>query len=349
MERDKYVAYVGSYTHEKSKGIHLFNMDVDSGRISEWKEIECNNPSYITIANSGKYLYSIVDEGVAAYAILDDGDLELMNVKSINGMRGCHIWLTKDDRFMFVSGYHDGKITVMKINSDGTVGHITDEVFHKGVGSIAERNFRPHVNWSTLTPDEKYLCVCDLGIDQIKIYQFDNAGGKIKLYDIIRTQLEAAPRQMTFSNDGRFAYVVCEQKDFINVYSYDPEAKNPFEFVQNIFTLRREHRNNSAPANLIFTQDGNILMCSNAGYNAVTMYDVNKENGTLTMKSCLPVSGDYPKYIALFPDGRHLASMNHDGNTITLFTFHPDRGLIVMNGHELKISKPNNMVIKKLG
>lgn len=346
MAQAKYVAYVGSYTHEKSKGIHIFNMDVKKGRISEMKEIQCDNPSFIALANTKNVLYSIVDEGVAAFAILEDGDLELMNVKSINGMRGCHISVTKDDRFLVVSGYHDGKITVMHINSDGSVGHIADEVFHKGIGSVAERSFRPHVNWSTFTPDESLLCACDLGIDQIKLYEFDHVSGKLKLFDIIRTQLESAPRQITFSPDGKFAYVVCELKDFIDVYSYDSKTKH-FEFIQNIFTLRKEHRSNSAPANLIITDDGEHLLCSNAGINTVTMYDITEE-GLLTMKSSLPLSGDYPKYIQMFPDGKHLISMNHDGNSITIFTYHPDNGLIVMNGLDIKISKPNNMVIKRL-
>jgi 6-phosphogluconolactonase len=41
-------------------------------------------------------------------------------------------------------------------------------------------------------------------------------------------------------------------------------------------------------------------------------------------------------------------SMNNEGNSITIFTIHFDKGLIVMNGPELKVSKPNNMIIKKL-
>lgn len=95
--------------------------------------------------------------------------------------------------------------------------------------------------------------MCDLGIDQIKIYEFNHTTGKLKLYDIIRSQLESAPRQMTFSPNGRFAYVVCELKNYINVYSYHNSGeKGRFEFVQNIFTLRKSHKSNSAAANLIF-------------------------------------------------------------------------------------------------
>ncbi|MGN0320523.1 MAG: lactonase family protein, partial [Lachnospira sp.] len=124
----KYVAYVGSYTHENSKGIHIYDCDVAKGRITERAEVSIDNPSFIAFSSDRNFLYAICDQGVSAYAILDNGDLELMNVASINGMRGCHICVTSDNRFLIVSGYHDGKITVMRINADGSVGCIADEV-----------------------------------------------------------------------------------------------------------------------------------------------------------------------------------------------------------------------------
>lgn len=346
---DKYVAYVGSYTHESSKGIHIFDMDVDKGRISQRGEVQIDNPSFIAFSHSKKHLYSICDQGVAAYTILDNGDLELLNVLSINGMRGCHITVSSNDRFIIVSGYHDGKLTVVSLTEDGCLDHITDEVFHKGMGSIADRNFRPHISWSVFTPDDELLCVCDLGIDQIKLYEFNHRTGKLKLYDIIRSQLESAPRQMVFSADGKYAYVLCELKNYINVYSYDKNnGKSRFELIQNIFTVRKGHRSNSAAACLCFSNSGDNLICSNAGDNTVTIYSVDKETGLLNSLSSLPVSGDYPKYISMFPDDNHIMSMNNEGNSITIFTIHFDKGLIVMNGPEIRISKPNNMIIKKL-
>ena len=47
----------------------------------------------------------------------------------------------------------------------GKVGEITEEIFHKGLGSIAERSFRPHISCVKMTRDNKYLCAADLGID----------------------------------------------------------------------------------------------------------------------------------------------------------------------------------------
>lgn len=352
MSMEKYVAYASTYTHSqgklKSNGIHIYDMDVPKGRITERKEVPINNSSYVLLSHNERYLYSICDEGLTSFRILEDGDLKLINVAGINGMRGCHLSTTKDDRYIFVSGYHDGKVTVLQLNEDGSVGRITDEVFHSGMGSIAERNFRPHISCAQLTPDEEILCVCDLGIDQVKLYDFNHDTGKIRLLDILRIQLESAPRHIMFSADGRFAYLLCELKNYINVYAYNPKEKERFEFIQNIFTVRKKHRSNSAAASMRFSINGNHVFCTNAGDDTLTIYNVDKNTGLLTMNSSLPISGDYPKDVCIFPDCNHVMSLNHDSNTITIFTINYEKGLIIMNGKEIKIAQPNNMVIKKL-
>jgi len=46
----KYVAYAGSYTHESSKGIHIYDCDVAKGRITEREEVAIDNPSFIAFS-----------------------------------------------------------------------------------------------------------------------------------------------------------------------------------------------------------------------------------------------------------------------------------------------------------
>ena len=79
--------------------------------------------------------YSIADEGVVSFRILQNGSLARLNSAPIRGMRGCHLCTDKEDKYVFVSGYHDGKTTVLSLNKDGSVGQIVDEVFNKGYGS----------------------------------------------------------------------------------------------------------------------------------------------------------------------------------------------------------------------
>ena len=146
MKKDKYVAYVSTYTREDDWGIRIYDADVSEGRLTEREHVSITNSSYLTISHNGRFIYSITDMGVESFRILKNGSLEPVNKASINGMRGCYISTDYTDNYLFVAGYHDGKITVLKLNDDGSVGGITDEVFHKGIGSIAERNFRPHVS-----------------------------------------------------------------------------------------------------------------------------------------------------------------------------------------------------------
>ena len=104
MAKKKYVAYVGSYTYTgKAKGITIFDVDVEKGLFKRREEIEVANPSDIMTTHDRKILYSIADEGVISFRIKEDGSLEKMNTRKINGMRGHHLSVDYSDRFLFVS------------------------------------------------------------------------------------------------------------------------------------------------------------------------------------------------------------------------------------------------------
>ena len=79
MGKEKYVAYVGTYTHGTSIGIHLYDLDVENGTMAERKVVPINNSSHLVKAHNKQFLYSISDEGVESFRILPDGDLEFLN------------------------------------------------------------------------------------------------------------------------------------------------------------------------------------------------------------------------------------------------------------------------------
>ncbi len=221
-EQSKYVAYVSTYTtaNRDKFGIRIYDVDMENGRLIEKDQVAITNSSYVTISHNQKYLYSITDFGVESYRIVKEGDLEPINHADINGMRGSYLSTDYTDRWLFVAGYHDGKITVLRINEDGSIGEITDEVWHKGLGSIAERNFRPHVQCVKMTRDNQYLLAADLGMDHVNVYSFNSVTGKIKQVYIIHSEIESAPRHVKFGKSGDYLYVVHELKNFIDVYHY---------------------------------------------------------------------------------------------------------------------------------
>ena len=51
----------------------------------------------------------------------------------------------------------------------------------------------------------------------------------------------------------------------------------------------------------------------------------------------------------MFPDSRHIASLNHDSGTITFFKVDYEKGLLVMSGRSVKVNEPNCCTIAKIG
>lgn len=345
MGKTKYVAYVGTYTHGSSKGIQVYDVNVEDGTLTERSEVKVSNASHTAVSKNGKYLYSIEDEGVAVFRRDKNGDLSHMNSVDIDGMRGCFLATDVDGKYLYVAGYHDGKVTVVHTHKDGTLGSLMDGVFHRGLGSVAERNFRPHVNCVRPTPDNKYLCAVDNGIDQVKIYRINKTRHKLELVDILRCARESGPRIIRFSQDGRFAYILFELSNQIKVYSYDGSGKNPeFELLQEVSTLRKENdidAVHNAASGLALAPDGKHLFCSTAGENTVSMYEIDEETGLLTKKFTLPISGEYPKDLVIFPDNRHIAVANHESNTVNTFTVDYEKNIIVMNDRPHDVETPN--------
>ena len=345
MDDRKYVAYVGSYTHGSSKGITVYDVDVENGVLTKRSEVPVSNASHTAVSKNGKYLYSIEDEGVAVFRRDTNGDLSRINSVDIDGMRGCFLATDVDGKYLYVAGYHDGKVTVVHTHRDGRLGSLMDGVFHSGLGSVAERNFRPHVNCVRPTPDNKYLCAVDNGIDQVKIYKINKRTDKLELVDILRCPRESGPRIIRFSQDGNYAYILFELSNEIKVYTYDGSGRQPeFELIQSITTLTKINDKDavhSAASGLALAPDGRHLFCTTAGENTVSMYEINPEDGTLTKKFTLPVSGDYPKDLVIFPDNQHIAVANHGSNEINVFTIDYQKNVMIMKGRPIKVDKPN--------
>lgn len=353
MGKDRYVAYVGTYTHGSSLGIHIFDIDTDTWNMKERKVVPINNPSDVLVSNNGKYLYAIADLGVHSYKILEDGDLEFMNSQWTGGMRGCYLETDPSDRYLFVAGYHDGRISVMHLNEDGTVGEIADGIFHKGIGlNITDRRSMPHVTCVKLTPDFKGICAVDSGLDQVKVYDVDYETGKLDLNDIIRCDLDSSPRMIRIDKQRKYLYVLGEMSNRVCVYKAVPDADNDgrekFEIVQKITTIEEGEHQQAAASGIEFSDDGKHLFVSNAGINSVIVYDVDQETGMLSKLCHIKCSGDYPKSLGVMPDNEHFVVLSHNTDEIFIYQMNYEGKYFLMNAKPIKIEQPNSIYFHKL-
>ena len=349
--KSKYLAYVGTYTHEKSLGIYVYDIEVETG-VLKFKEVApINNPSDICSSKDKEILYSIADEGVAAFKIQKDGSLQFMNLEWIGGMRGCYIRSDSQRRYLFVGGYHDGRVTMMNLTEDGSIGTVADGIFHPGVGkSVADRPLIPHVNCVELTPDEKFLCAIDSGLHQIKIYEIDYERGRLRLADIVRCQMGSYPHRMRFSRDGKNAYVVTENSNEILAYSYElVDGKEPkFELLQKVSMLQNTDAVACTGTNIKINMDDDMVYASVDGLDAICMFRRDIKTGLLEFVSHTYISGDYPKSFAILPGEKYIVSLNHDTNEIMTFTIDKKDGHGLMAARPISMEKPNSIIVLEI-
>ncbi len=346
MEFSKYVAYVSSYTKRNKKGITIFDVDIENGCFIYRNSLEISNSSYLTCSHNDQFLYSITDMGVKSYEIDENGDLDEINFAPINGMRGCYLSTDYTDRFLFVAGYHDGKITVLRVGEDGAVGEITEEIYVQGMGEVSDRSYVPHVSCVKMSRDNKFLLASDTGMDHVNVYALNYETGKLKPVDIIRSDVNSGPRHMIFSKDNKYVYVLNEMQNAIDVFTYTAlDSGYPeFERIQSVQTVDNYHATTSVSRALKFSEDRNYIVTSSAGDNSVEIFKRNADDGKLTKILGLPISGTYPKDAALFPDLKHLVSLNHESSTLTFFDVNLEKGLLAMCAKEVKIDYPNCVI-----
>jgi 6-phosphogluconolactonase len=350
MRFQKYVAYVSSYTKRSKNGITIFDVDMEKGTFVYRNSLEISNSSYLTCSHNDQFLYSITDMGVKSYEIDENGDLSEINFASINGMRGCYLSTDYTDRFLFVAGYHDGKITVLRVGEDGAVGEITDEKYVQGMGEVSDRSYVPHVSCVKMSRDNKFLFASDTGMDHVNVYSLDYNTGKLKPVDIIRSDVNSGPRHMIFSVDNKYLYVLNEIQNSIDVFTYTllDSGYPEFEKIQTVNTVEDYHASMSVSRALKFSEDREYIVTSSAGDNSVEIFKRNDADGTLNRVLCLPISGTYPKDAALFPDMKHLVSLNHESSTLTFFDVDLYNGLLAMCAKEIKIDYPNCVIFHGL-
>jgi 6-phosphogluconolactonase len=103
-------------------------------------------------------------------------------------------------------------------------------VKHEGKGPH-QRQEKPHVHFTGHTPEGKFIVVCDLGTDQIVMYQHKK--DKLDKGSVCQTKPGSGPRHITFHPNGKWAYVITELSSEIIVLDYD-SASGSFKEKQTV-------------------------------------------------------------------------------------------------------------------
>ena len=339
------VVYVGSYTYEEnSTGLTAYSMDED-GNLELLEEITEDNVVYLAASRDRRHLYAITDEGIATFGIAGDGTLMREGTVRTRGMRGSYLSLDAKEEFMFVAGYYDGRLSVIRMENGQPVKEVSS-IHYRGITNVAEKSFVPHLSCVMMSPDQEYLCVLDSGQDCLTCYRLNRETGELREAGVLHCDIDSEPYRMVFSRDGRFLYLLYESACRLEVYSYQNTVKGPeFEKLQSLPTMGRLTTQITVGSGLRMADSGLFLLTTNAGDNSVAYFELDPETGLAELKFSLPVSGDYPVDLFIYPGESQIGVVNRTSQTITFFSIDERRNAIYMNRKFITIKEPGCVLL----
>jgi 6-phosphogluconolactonase len=327
----KYLVFVGTYTTKtESKGIYSFDFDADTGKLTpKGVAAETPDPSWVAVHPHGKYAYVANEAGkasmVSAFAVdTKGGKLTLLNQTSALGEDPCYLSFDKTGKYLLVANYSSGTVAVFPILADGRLGEHTALVKDQGVtGPNKERQEAPHAHWIEPSPDNRFVFVSDLGLDEILVYRFDAINGALTPNDPPFAKLDpgAGPRHAAFSSDGKFLYVLSELNSTITSFAYD-SARGALKKLHVVTTLPVGFQGRNDAAEIVLHPDGNELLASNRGFDSIALFFVDPKGG-IYGPSHFPNAGIEPRHFAIDPTGHFLLGESQKSNTIAVSRIDP--------------------------
>lgn len=340
--------YVGTYTLGKSEGIYSCYLNEQTGEIVQAHvPVKLDNPTYLHLDKKGDVLYSVGKRNlenrgeVASYSIdRQSGALTLLNSKENNCLSSCYISTDNKNQYLFTANYHDGSLSSFSIQEDGSIGNLVAVIEHVGKGVDEERQENPHVHYVNLTPDQRYLCAVDLGIDKVVFYKFNQNTGELVVDELKSLSLPpgSGPRHLLFTKKGNNLYVINELTSTIVVYTYDSNL-HIYKEIQNIQTIPSDFTDENFCAAIYSSNEEEILFASNRGHDSIVSFKI-LENGMLELISWTSTNGHFPRDFNISPSGKFLVVANQLTDNISSYKICQETGNLLETGFSISIPSP---------
>lgn len=336
------IVYVGTYTGPNSQGIYAFRLTARDGEPALEPlglAAAMTQPSFLELDPGRGLLFAISEVGkyqdqptgsVASFRIdRTTGRLTRINEVTSGAAGPCHLLLDRTGTNLLIANYSGGAVACLPVHPDGRLGEPTSVVTHSGRSVHPQRQTAPHAHAVTLDPAQRFLFVCDLGLDQVKAYRFDAHRHTLAPHQPPPAGLKpgAGPRHMAFRPDGRFAYVVNELDSTVTVFRYEA-AIGQLTAIESVSTLPAGFAGASTTAEILVHPSGGFVYASNRGHDSLAIFAVEPDRGSIRLVGHQPTGGKTPRHFGLDPSGTILAMANQNSDTIVLTRVDPATGLL---------------------
>lgn len=303
MNYGKNILYISNETDRQDETAHRtgriygYRPDPETGKVTEvfHRDTYCPNPSYMNLDSTGKYMI------VVHHSVPD-------RVTQIE----------KDENGVYhpVDLLNDSAVELFRVLEDGTLGELVDVVKHVPDEKLYDRfgregNCHPHC--AVLSPSGKWFAVCDKGDGYVYLYTIDTKGEKLRLGGrYLADEKGCAPRYCVFHPTLPYLYInhEHEQNGQMNISAFRYDEDGHMERICLCSALPEGYVLESGKHNeqqgLCIHPGGKYLYTILHGFNSVGVFEISPETGEPHLIQNADIQGEWPRGVAISPDGRFL-------------------------------------------
>lgn len=352
LAQKKYNLLIGTYTAPgKSEGIYSYDFNADNGTAAlKYVTKGTANPSYLAISPDHKFAYAVNETGSTSTVTsfkydAKSGSLTFLNKVDSRGADPCFI--TVDAKNVIVANYTGGSLAIFARKADGTLTEAIQVIKHTGKSIDPQgRQESAHVHMVKFTPDHKYLIVNDLGEDKTYVYNYNPAAKEKILTEksVFKTNPGSGPRHITFSPNGKFAYLAHEFNGLITVFAY---ANGNLTKLEEVATTPKDFKGKIDGADIHVSADGKFLYETNRGdANSISAFAI-LPTGKLKLIETVSTLGKGPRNFTIDPTGKFLLIGHQYTNNVVIFNRDLNSGKLTDSGKRIEVGAPVSLVFDK--
>ncbi len=314
----------------KDPGIFLGALDSETGKLgAPVLAADVAGPSFLELSTDGRFLYAALEQksgAVGAYSVGADLGLTPLNRGETQGRGPCHVCVTKDH--VLASNYGSGSVACLPRLADGSLGAATGFVAFTGTGPNPTRQTQPHAHGAIVSPDEKFAYVCDLGTDEVRVFQIDNPSGALTPASPSSAKVPAGggPRHSAMSASGEFLYVNNEMGLSVSAFRRDA-VTGELTLLQTLPVLPEGADSpDFTTSGIVLHPTGRWLYVSTRGHNSLSVFDVQPD-GTLVRTATVACPVQRPREFQIDPSGQWLVVGGQDDGKIASMRLNPETGM----------------------
>jgi 6-phosphogluconolactonase len=306
---------------------------------------EVLSPSYLAVNEERVFAITCdIEAGchVKNFRRDDDRSLTAAGVQPTDGRAGCHVLDLPGGALCAVS-YLDSSISIFP-TTDGELGPRRYYIRYKGSSINAERQEDSHAHHAALSPDARWLYVCDLGADCIWRHELKDDSVTGAAPEKIFVPPGYGPRHLAFHPSQPRAFVICELNSHLLTFDWRRETGG-FELVSDLPSLPADWTKTPAGAAIKVHPSGAALYVSNRTSDSLDFFTLDAA-GLPTPAGHMASGGVCPRDFDIDPSGRWLLAANQDSHTIAVHELCPRTGMPVSREPALfEVGSPACVVI----